>query len=114
MAYCAGCGRYVGDYSAYRRTAPGKGEQLLCYRCKRWADRHPGKTSFSSRELRHSPQDQRIRTFARIYIVSSLGIFALGLTLVLTGKGFASGILLTLGGLSLFFFGMGMRKYLEK
>ncbi len=114
MSYCAGCGRYVGDYSAYRRVAPGKGEQLLCYRCRRWADRHPGKTSFPSPELRHSPQERRILTFARIYIIGSLGIFALGVALVLTGKGFGSGILLTLGGLSLFFLGVGMRKFFEK
>lgn len=114
MAYCAGCGRYVGDYSAYHRVVPGKGEQLLCFRCSRWADRHPGNTSFPSQEMRFSPQAKRIRTFARIYIISSLGVFASGVALIVAGKTLGLGVLLILGGLSLFFFGLGMRKFLEK
>lgn len=114
MAYCSGCGRYVGDYSAYRREAPGRGEQLLCYKCNRWADRHPGKTTLPSPKVRHSTEDRSVRTFATIYIISSFGVFALGITLALTTKRFGLGILMILGALSLFFFGTAMKRFLNK
>lgn len=114
MAYCAGCGRYVGDYSAYRRKVPGKGEQFLCYRCERWADRHPGKTNFPSEGIPRLPETGRLQTFGRIYIMSSFGVLALGVTLALMTKRSGAAVLLILGGLSLFFFGLGMRKFLQK
>jgi len=114
MAYCASCGRYVGDYSAYHREVPGEGKLLFCYQCNRWADRNPGKTPSFSNGIRYSPEGGRIRTFGRIYIISSLGIFALGVALMLVAKRLGPGVLLLLGGLSLFFFGLGMRKFLGK
>ena len=78
MAYCHGCGRYVGDYSAYRQNVPGKGELVLCYKCKQWADRHPGQTNFPPKQSAPFAEGKRVRTFANIYIISSLGLFAAG------------------------------------
>jgi len=59
-------------------------------------------------------EGKRIRTFSTIYIIGSFGVFALGITIALTTKRVGLGMLIVLGALSLFFFGIGMRKFLEK
>ncbi|RJP64437.1 MAG: hypothetical protein C4532_19285 [Candidatus Abyssobacteria bacterium SURF_17] len=110
MAYCQSCGRYVGDYSAYRHSIPGKGDAVLCYRCKRWVDRHPGQSTVPSKQPFIAPERKRVRTFANIYVVSSLGVFAFGGVLALTGKGVVPGVICLLAGVSLFFIGVGMKK----
>lgn len=114
MAYCQGCGSYVGDLSAYRHNVPGKGEMVLCYRCKRWAERHPGRSRFPPRHSLPPTEGRRIRTFAILYTVSSLGLFAFGVFLLVSGNPLIYPILSILAALSLFLFGVGMRKYLEK
>lgn len=114
MAYCHGCGHYVGDYSAYRQNVPGKGELLLCYKCKQWADRHPGQTNFPPNQSAPFAEGKRVRTFANIYIISSLGLFAAGAALVLAGGRFAAGILFLLGAVSLFLIGLGMRRFTKE
>ena len=87
---------------------------LLCFRCKRWADRHPGKTTFPSPKAHRSVEGRRVRTFATIYIISSFGVFAVGVMVALAAKRLGLGILMILGALSLFFFGVAMRKFSEK
>ena len=114
MANCAGCGRFVGDYSVYHLETPGESKIILCYACKRWADRHPGKTTFPPRDSRHSAQSNRVSTFATIYIISSFGIFALGVAIAVAAKRPGLGMLMILGALSLFFFGTAMRKFSKK
>lgn len=114
MADCAGCGRYVGDYSAYRLDVPGVPSLLLCYNCKRWADRHPGKTTFPSPRARHPGESRRVNTFATIYIIGSFGVFALGVTIALSTRRLGLGVVMILGAISLFFFGISMRKFSEK
>lgn len=47
-------------------------------------------------------------------MLSSLGLFAFGAVLVFSGGNMTTGILLVLGGLSLFLFGFGMRRFMEK
>ncbi len=114
MANCAGCGRYVGDYSAYRIDAPGKLSQPLCYRCKRWADRNPGKTVFPPPGADRPMESRRVSTFATVYIIGSFGMFALGVTIALATGRAALGVMIILGAVSLFFFGMSMRKFAGK
>ena len=114
MAYCSGCGRYVGDYSAHHLKRPGKDELTLCYGCKRWADKHPGESAFPSFEARISPQSRRIRTFATIYMVSSLGVFALGAAVALESERMGLGLLMILGAVSLFLLGLAMQKFSRK
>ena len=114
MATCSGCGRFVGDYSAYRIDVPGKGSLLLCYRCKRWAERNPGATGFPSPKIRQSIEGRRVRTFSTIFIIGSFGLFALGLTIALMAGRFGLGAMMILGALSLFFFGISMRNFSEK
>jgi hypothetical protein len=104
----------MGDYSAYRHNVPGKGELVLCYKCKQWADRHPGQSNFPPKQFIPFAEGKRIRTFANIYIISSLGVFALGAALVVAGGRSAAGILFLLGALSLFLIGLGMRKFIKK
>lgn len=110
VAYCQSCGRYVGDYSAYRHNIPGKGEAVLCYRCKRWVDRHPGQGTLPPKQAFTNPERKRVQTFANIYVVSSLGVFVFGAVLALTGKGMVTGVICILAGISLFFIGVGMKK----
>jgi len=114
MAYCQGCGHYIGDYSAYRLNIPGKGELVVCYKCKRWAERHPGQTRFPAGIPRSSTEGKRVRTFATIYILSSLGLFVFGVVLILTSNKLATTILLLFGAISLFLVGLGMRRFVEK
>ena len=114
MAYCHGCGRFVGDYSAYRHTVPGEGDFVLCYKCKHWAERHPGQSTFPSGDAYPPAEGRRVRTYAAIYLISSVGLFALGATLVLTGTWTKGGALFLLGGVSLFLIGLGMRRSQEK
>ncbi|GAB4344905.1 MAG: hypothetical protein Kow0099_24720 [Candidatus Abyssubacteria bacterium] len=112
MAYCQGCGNYVGDYSAYRHTVPGKGEIVLCFKCHRWADRHPGKTRFPAVQL-STPTERRVRTFSQIYMISAFGLFAFGGAFLISGRVMPA-VLLFLASLSLFLLGIGMKKYGEK
>lgn len=114
MAYCGGCGRYVGDYSGYRHKMSGASEIILCYRCKRWADRHPSSSSFPQREEHPRYESRRIRTFANIYIISSFGLFAFGVTLIVLSDRFMLGLLIFLGAISLFAIGLGMRRFMGK
>jgi hypothetical protein len=104
----------MGDYSAYRHNVPGKGELVLCYRCKQWADRHPGQSNFPPKQSIPFAEGKRVRTFANIYIISSLGLFAVGAVLALADGKLAAGVLFILGALSLFLIGLGMRRSLEK
>ena len=114
MAYCAGCGSFVGDYSAYRRQMGGKGQLVLCYRCNRWADRHPGRTTFPSAEIHRQSEGKKIRSIAAIYTMSSLAIFVVGIALVLRGDRAGTWVLLLLGAISLFLIGLGMRRSIRK
>jgi hypothetical protein len=114
MPYCHGCGCYTGDYSAYLEEIPGKGKIVLCYRCKKWSERHPGQSAFPSRNTYFQTQGKRIRTFAAIYIIGSFSLFALGITLIVTSGRFTGGTLLLLGGMSLLFIGFGMKRFSEK
>lgn len=110
MANCQGCGRYVGDYSGYRYQESGKDDIVLCYKCKRWADSHPGQNGFPRHGLTPATDVRRVRTFATIYVISALGLFALGVLLVVSRNWFKAGALFVLGAFSLFFIGRGMRK----
>ncbi len=112
MAYCQGCGNYVGDYSAYRRSLPGRGEVVLCYKCNHWADRNPGKTRFPTSQSA-APPARRIRTFSRIYLVSALGLFAFGGAFLLSGR-VTPAVLLFVASLSLFLLAVGMKRFSEK
>jgi hypothetical protein len=114
MAYCKGCGRYVGDYSTYSLSIPGKGRMVLCHRCKRWAERHPGGTSFPRPDENPQVEGKRVRAFAIMYLLSSLGLFALGAILILVNHRIATGVLLLIGAISLFFIGVGMRRFPNK
>ena len=114
MANCHGCGHYIGDYSAYRLNVPGKGEVVLCYKCKRWAERHPGQTRFPPREPFLQTESRRVRTFANIYMLSALGLFAFGAVLILASNKLVVATLFLLGAISLFLVGMGMRRFLQK
>jgi hypothetical protein len=114
MVNCAGCGRYVGDYSAYRLDAPGKPSLPLCYRCKRWADRNPGNMSFPPARGTSPATGRRLSSFSKVYIISSFGVFALGVTIALMTGRAVFGVIMILGAVSLFFFGMSMRKLSEK
>ena len=114
MAYCYGCGHYIGEYSAYRRTVPGKGELVLCYKCKQWAERHPEQSRFPPRDAGFRMERKRVRTFANIYILSSLGLFAFGVVLVLASDKLVVAILLLFGAVSLFLVGLGMRRFFER
>ncbi len=87
---------------------------VLCYRCKRWAERHPNSKKFPPRRPHSPTENKRVKTFANIYMLSSLGLFAFGAVLVFSGGNMTTGILLVLGGLSLFLFGFGMRRFMEK
>ncbi|RJP22111.1 MAG: hypothetical protein C4520_08620 [Candidatus Abyssobacteria bacterium SURF_5] len=114
MAYCQGCGAYVGDYSFYRQKLPGKGEMILCYRCNRWSQSHPGRTGFPERTSMPYAGKSRIKTFSTIYIISSIGVFAAGAAIVISGGGGSGiGILIVIGSISLFLVGRSMRKYIK-
>ncbi len=104
----------MGDYSAHHLKRPGKDELTLCYGCKRWADKHPGESAFPSSDAGASPQSRRIRTFATIYMVSSLGVFALGTAVALESERRAFGLLMILGAVSLFLLGLAMQKFSRK
>jgi len=94
---------------------PGRGSLLLCYQCKRWADKNPGTTNFPRPGVRRpSLEGRRIRTFATIFIIGSFGIFALGLTIALTMGRIRAGAIMILGALSLFFLGVSMKRFSEK
>ena len=110
MASCQGCGRYIGDYSGYHYSETGKDDLVLCYKCKRWADSHPGHTTFPPHGVLASTETRRVRTFANIYLISALGLFALGVLLVVSGSWLKAGALFLLGAFSLFFIGRGMRR----
>jgi hypothetical protein len=110
MAYCHGCGAYVGDYSFYRHKMPGQGEMVLCYRCKRWKERHPQSTAFPKNESLAEGK-KRVRTFSSIYIVSSLGLFAAGAMVIFTANRTGIGLIIVLGAISLLLVGRGMRKF---
>lgn len=112
MAYCQGCGSYVGDYSFFRHKIPGKSEMVLCYRCKHWADRHPGQDKFPVKAA-SSFENSRIRSFSLIYVISAFGMFAAGVLMVLSGARPAIGLLVLIGAISLFLVGRGMRKYFK-
>jgi len=114
MATCSGCGRFVGDYSVYRIEVPGRSPLLLCYRCKRLADRNPGMTDFPAPKLRQSFEGRRVRIFSTIFIVGSLGVFALGLAILLLGRKLGLGALVILGAISLFSFGLSMRRFSDQ
>jgi len=110
MAYCQGCGNYVGDYSFYRHKLPGKGDMILCFRCKRWADRHPGRSTFPQTTTSF-PETRRIRTFSTIYVISSFAMFAVGAVLIISGNHMGIGIAILLGAISLFLVGRRMKTF---
>jgi hypothetical protein len=110
MAYCQGCGNYVGDYSFYRHKLPGKGDIILCFRCKRWADRHPGRSTFPQMTA-SLPETRRIRTFSTIYVISSFAMFAVGAVIIISGNHVGIGIAILLGAVSLFLVGRRMKKF---
>jgi hypothetical protein len=114
MPYCHGCGRYIGEYSAYHREMPGRGTVHLCHHCNRWSERHPGQTGFPPRNSGLKTEGKRVRTFATIYVISSFGICILGLTLIITTDRLFSGILFIIGAISLCLIGLGMKRFSEK
>ncbi len=113
MAYCQGCGEYIGDYSSYRRNVPGRGEMVLCYRCKHWSDRNPGHSNFPPRHP-ITPEMNRVRASANSYISIAVGIFMIGIILIMITSRLILGILLIGGSFSLFLFGWGMKRFLRK
>ena len=114
MSYCKGCGRYIGDYSAYRVNVPGHGELMLCYHCRRWAERHPGQTGFPARQAGQGKESKAFMPSANLYVVCSFGLLAFGLVLILAGNKSSTGFILILAACSLFFIGVGMRRSLRK
>ncbi|MBI5114923.1 hypothetical protein HZA56_00455 [Candidatus Poribacteria bacterium] len=114
MAYCQGCGHYIGDYSAYRHNIPGKGALVLCYQCRHWAERHPGRTKFPAREIIPQQQTRRVRAYGSLYMMGAVGLFALGVFMLTRGNHFKTGLLLILGAVSLFSIGLGMRRFANR
>jgi hypothetical protein len=57
---------------------------------------------------------KRVRTFANIYILSSLGLFAFGVVLILASDKLLVALLLLFGAVSLFLVGVGMRRFFER
>ncbi len=114
MACCHGCGRYIGEHSAYRRKVPGKSDIVLCYRCHRWADRHAGGAEFPAGTAFPPRRTGRIRTVTSIYILGSLILFVFGIGFLLASAFLGAGFLIILGAASLFLIGFGMRKSLQK
>jgi hypothetical protein len=59
-------------------------------------------------------ENRRVSAFATVYIIGSFGVFALGVTIALATGRVAVGIMFIIGAVSLFFFGMSMRKFAGK